>query len=104
MRSMQCNLVQLITFGCCCICSAAWLCLKGCLGDFLYRMVAAGPPPKLRIHASSVLARTRPQWLVFWQMQQSSSGWFEMQEVTAVEPHWLPELAAHVYSHKGIRS
>ncbi|EIE20207.1 putative DEAH [Coccomyxa subellipsoidea C-169] len=70
----------------------------------ILRSTGPGPPPKLRIHASSVLARTRPQWLVFWQMQQSSSGWFEMQEVTAVEPHWLPELAAHVYSHKGIRS
>lgn len=64
----------------------------------------AGPAPRLRIGASSVLARVRPQWLVFWQVQQSASGWFEMQEVTAVEPHWLPEMAPHVYSHTGVAS
>jgi ATP-dependent RNA helicase DDX35 len=50
-----------------------------------------------------MLARTRPQWLLFWQVQQSSSGWYEMQEVTAIEPHWLVELAPHVYSHVGSR-
>ena len=66
--------------------------------------VFAGPPPRLQIHSSSVLARTRPQWLVFWQVQQNASGWYEMQEVTAIESHWLPELADHVYSHTGIRA
>ncbi|BDA45458.1 probable ATP-dependent RNA helicase DHX35 [Coccomyxa sp. Obi] len=48
----------------------------------ILRSTGPGPPPRLRIHASSVLARTRPQWLVFWQVQQSSSGWFEMQEAS----------------------
>ncbi len=63
----------------------------------------AGPPPRLRIHASSVLARTRPLWLLFWQVHQSASGWYEMQEVTAIEPEWLVELAPHVYSRTGAR-
>ena len=58
-----------------------------------------GPPPRLRIHASSVLARTRPQWLLFWQVQQGAAGWHEMKEVTAIEPAWLPEAAPHVYDY-----
>ncbi|KAK9901246.1 hypothetical protein WJX75_002237 [Coccomyxa subellipsoidea] len=70
----------------------------------ILRSTGPGPPPRLQIHSSSVLARTRPQWLVFWQVQQNASGWYEMQEVTAIESHWLPELADHVYSHTGIRA
>ena len=42
-------------------------------------LARAGLPPRLRIHASSVLARTRPQYLLFWQVQQSAGGWYEMQ-------------------------
>ena len=63
-----------------------------------------GEAPKLRVHASSVLARTRPQYLLFWQVQQSSSGWYEMQDVTAVEADWLPEAAPHVFKRIGARA
>ncbi len=63
-----------------------------------------GEAPKLRVHASSVLARTRPQYLLFWQVQQSSSGWYEMQDVTAVEADWLPEAAPHVFQRIGARA
>jgi ATP-dependent RNA helicase DDX35 len=52
---------------------------------------------KLRIHASSVLARTRPQLLLFLRCQQNDEGWYEMQAVTAVEPDWLTQLAPGVY-------
>jgi hypothetical protein len=34
---------------------------------------------RLRIHSGSVLARCRPEWVVFQQVQQSDSGWYEMQ-------------------------
>lgn len=34
---------------------------------------------RLRIHSGSVLARCRPEWVVFYQVQQSDSGWYEMQ-------------------------
>ena len=64
----------------------------------------AGPAPKLRVHASSVLARTRPQYLLFWQVQQSASGFYEMLDVTAVEPDWLPEAAPHVFHRLGARA
>jgi ATP-dependent RNA helicase DDX35 len=57
----------------------------------------AGRPLKLRIHASSVLARTRPQLLLFLRCQQNDQGWYEMQAVTAIEPDWLTELAPGVY-------
>ena len=63
-----------------------------------------GEAPRLRVHASSVLARTRPQHLLFWQVQQSSSGWYEMQDVTAIEADWLPEAAPHVFRKTGARA
>jgi ATP-dependent RNA helicase DDX35 len=55
---------------------------------------------KLRIHASSVLARTQPQLVLFLRCQQNDQGWYEMQGVTAVEPSWLTELAPSVYQRR----
>ncbi|KAJ9517335.1 hypothetical protein QJQ45_016702 [Haematococcus lacustris] len=52
---------------------------------------------RLRVHAHSVLARCRPQWLVFHTVQQSDSGWYEMQGVTAIQSEWLTERAPHYY-------
>lgn len=63
----------------------------------LLRHMQPGRPLKLRIHASSVLARTRPQLLLFLRCQQNDEGWYEMQAVTAVEPDWLTELAPGVF-------
>ena len=57
---------------------------------------------KLRIHGSSVLFRTKPQFVVFYQVQQSDSGWYEMQGVTAVQPEWLVEVAPHMYAKRGM--
>lgn len=54
---------------------------------------------KLRIGQQSVLWRTKPQWVLFSQVQQSSSGWYEMQDIVSIEADWLPELAPHMY-HK----
>ena len=51
-----------------------------------------------------MLARTRPQYLLFWQVQQSASGFYEMLDVTAVEPDWLPEAAPHVFHRVGARA
>jgi hypothetical protein len=33
---------------------------------------------RLRIHSGSVLYRCRLEWVVFHQVQQSDSGWYEM--------------------------
>lgn len=55
---------------------------------------------KLRIHPSSVLYRCRPQWVCFYSAQQTDSGWYEMQELLAIEPSWLTELAPHMYEMK----
>jgi ATP-dependent RNA helicase DDX35 len=52
---------------------------------------------RLRIHANSVLARVRPEWVVFTNVQQSDSGWYEMQGVTAIQPDWLLQEAGHFY-------
>ena len=35
----------------------------------------AGPPPRLRTHPGSVLARAKPPYLLFFQAQQDQSGW-----------------------------
>lgn len=59
-----------------------------------------GRPLKLRIHMSSVLARTRPQLVLFIRCQQNEEGWYEMQGVTAIEPNWLTELAPEVYQKR----
>ena len=31
------------------------------------------------------------------QAQQDASGWYEMQDLLAVPPEWLPEIAPHIY-------
>ena len=53
--------------------------------------------PRLRIHSGSVLFRTRPQWLLFWKVQQGTKGWYDMQDLLAVDPQWLPEAAPHMF-------
>ncbi|KAK9828606.1 hypothetical protein WJX72_001006 [[Myrmecia] bisecta] len=65
-------------------------------GTNMYRLVrgAAGQQVKLRIHLGSVLWSCKPQWVLFYQVQQNSSGWYEMQDLVAVQPEWLTECAA----------
>ena len=58
---------------------------------------AAGPPPQLRIHSGSVLFRTQPRFLLFWQVQQGQRGFFDMQDLLVVDPEWLPEIAPQMY-------
>ena len=55
---------------------------------------------KLRIGLQSVLARTKPQWLLFYQVQQSQSGWYELTDVMTIEPDWLLEAAPHMYQYQ----
>lgn len=62
-------------------------------------VACTGPPPRLRIGAASVLQRTRPQWLVFFQVQLSASGFHDMTDVATIEPDWLPELAPHMFHY-----
>lgn len=52
---------------------------------------------RLRVHPQSVLARCQPAWVAFTNVQQSDSGWFEMQHVTAIEREFLLEDAGHYY-------
>jgi len=54
-------------------------------------------PPVLRIHPGSVLFRCKPEWVVFTSVQQSSNEVLEMQDVTAVQPEWLTEIAPHYF-------
>ncbi|KAK9844106.1 hypothetical protein WJX81_004664 [Elliptochloris bilobata] len=71
-------------------------------GTHVYRLLrSTGPglPPRLRIGAASVLARTRPQWLVFYQVQLGAGGFHDMTDVAAIEPGWLPELAPHMFHY-----
>lgn len=58
--------------------------------------------PVLRIHPSSVLYKCKPTWVLFYQVQQASTGAFEMQDLVTIEPDWLPELAPHYFERKGI--
>ena len=58
-------------------------------------------PLKLRIHSSSVLARVRPQLVVFARCAQSDEGWYEMQGVSVVQQRWLLEAAPHVFQERG---
>lgn len=51
------------------------------------------------MHQSSVLWRVRAPCVVFVTAVQGDSDWYEMQEVLAVDPMWLPEVAPHVYAH-----
>ncbi len=51
----------------------------------------------LRINPASVLSRTAPPYLLFHQVQQGSTGLYDMLEVVSIEPQWLPEVAPHMY-------
>lgn len=61
----------------------------------------AGDPPRLRIHINSLLFRTQPSFLVFWQIQPGPKGFFDMQDLLAIEPEWLPEIAPDMYQMVG---
>jgi ATP-dependent RNA helicase DDX35 len=72
-------------------------------GVGVYRLVrgGAGSPAasvKLRIHPSSILFRCKPRWVCFVSAQQTDSGWYEMQEVVAIESEWLAEVAPHYFA------
>jgi ATP-dependent RNA helicase DDX35 len=47
-----------------------------------------------------VLMRTRPQLVLFLRCQQNDEGWYEMQNVTSIEPEWLTEVAPGVYQRR----
>lgn len=51
----------------------------------------------LRINPASVLGRTTPEYLLFYQVQQGSTGLYDMLDVVTIEPQWLLELAPHMY-------
>ena len=57
--------------------------------------------PKLRIHSGSVLFRTQPPFLLFWQVQQGTKGFYDMQDLLAIDPAWLPEIAPEMYQLVG---
>ena len=61
-------------------------------------VVAGQPKVRLRAHSSSVLWRVSTPWVLFFQAKQGESGWYDMQELVAIEPEWLPELAPHMFS------
>lgn len=61
----------------------------------------AGKAPRLRIHSGSVLHRTKPPLVLFWQIQQGAHGFYDMQDLLVVEPGWLPEIAPEMYELKG---
>jgi len=46
-----------------------------------------------------VLARSRPEWLVFFAVQAGAAGFYDMADVVAIEPAWLPELAPHMFHY-----
>jgi len=64
----------------------------------LIRKTGTGSPVQLGIHPSSCLHRCRPKWVVYTLVQETAEGGYEMQEVTAIEPEWLTELAPHMYT------
>lgn len=70
-------------------------------GVDMYHLVrSTGHEVKLKIGPQSVLWRTKPQWVLFFQVQQSSSGWYEMQDIVTIEADWLPEVAPHMYQKR----
>lgn len=36
-----------------------------------------------------------------WRCQQNEEGWFQMQDVTAMELQWLAEVAPGVFERRG---
>ncbi|CDJ26848.1 helicase associated domain-containing protein, putative [Eimeria mitis] len=73
----------------------------------LYRLVlvhydfrpASSTSPPFIIHPSSVLANCRPSFVVYGQAFMRD-GCVYMQQVTAIESQWLPEVAGHLYAVK----
>lgn len=63
-------------------------------------LCVTGADVRLRIGTSSVLWATKPACLLFCSVQQSASGWYEMSDLLAIEPEWLPEIAPHMYEYK----
>lgn len=63
-------------------------------------VVCAFAEVKLKIGPQSVLWRTKPQWVLFFHVQQSSSGWYEIQDIVTIEADWLPEVAPHMYQKR----
>ncbi|GMH34493.1 hypothetical protein BSKO_02327 [Bryopsis sp. KO-2023] len=63
----------------------------------LARITAQGAELKLQVHASSVLCRCQPEFLVFNSVEQHDSGVFSMRDVTTIQQSWLPELLPHLY-------
>lgn len=61
---------------------------------------AAGRPLQLTAHPSSVLSRCKPSWVVYTMVQETAGGGYQMQEITAIKPEWLFELAPHMYKQK----
>ena len=55
---------------------------------------------RLKIGPQSVMWRTKPQWLLFYQVQQTSNGWYEMHDIVTIEADWLPEIAPHMYQKR----
>ena len=80
------------------------LALDGDHGNNVYRLIRTLPSGnevmRLRIHRSSVLHRSQPKYVVFASVQQSDDGWYEMQNVTAIEADWLFEVAPHVFTRR----
>lgn len=63
----------------------------------LIRVIGAENEVKLRIHGSSILSRCPPGYLVFHSVEQDDSGYYNMRDVTKIDPKWLIELAPHFY-------
>ncbi len=94
----------------CCSSSSACLAITAVKHHACDHSCASAPPAqggapgaaslKLRMHHSSVLARVRPQWVVFHSVQQGDSSWHDMQGVTVVQPEWLLEAAPHMFSKR----
>ncbi|CDJ47437.1 helicase associated domain-containing protein, putative [Eimeria brunetti] len=60
---------------------------------------ASATSPPFVIHPSSVLANSRPPFVVYGQAFMRD-GCVYMQQVTAIESQWLPEVAGHLYAAK----
>ena len=68
-----------------------------------YRLVrpTLPPAPRLRIHASSVLARAAPETVLFGSAALGDGGWYELSDVLAVPRHVLLAAAPHFYRTAG---
>jgi len=55
-----------------------------------------------KIHPSSVLGETRPKFVIYHELVQTSADW--MRAVMPIEPEWLYELAPHFHKSKDIEA